>query len=277
MTNRYNPLGECDVSPDVVLAELNRVLTSRIFAHAVRLSRFLKYGVECALAGRPNVNEYAIGVDVFGRGPSFDPRIDPIVRVDARRLRSKLTEYYDNEGAADPLEICLPLRTYIPVFRIRAAQPAPDPVGEEWRVPGPLRSVLVIPFTNLNNDQEDRFFADGLTEELIHALVTRTDLRVVAGEAAHGRSRHDRTDPLRNPPSDATVRGTVRRAPSGIRVSAEISSIPDRIVLWSHIFQESADNVVPTQTRIAAAVCDALLELTEAAEDSTKRLSAMGS
>jgi hypothetical protein len=178
-------------SVEATLAELDRVLGSRIFAHSARLGRFLKFGVESALAGRTDVNEYSIGVDVFGRDTSFDPRIDPIVRVDARRLRTKLREYYDGEGADDRLEICLPLRTYVPVFRTRDGQPAPAAVSVSQfrRESGVRESIGVFPFTSLSADPEGEFFADGLTEELIFALATLNEWRVVAGDPTTGHAR----------------------------------------------------------------------------------------
>lgn len=254
-------MGVCSDQPVVIdeaLTELDRVLGSRIFAHSARLGRFLKFGVEAALAGRTGINEYSIGVDVFGRDPSFDPRIDPIVRVDARRLRMKLREYYEGEGASDRLEICLPLRTYVPVFRARDGQPTlatsvPQFLGES----GVRVSIGVFPFTNLSADQEGEFFADGLTEELIFAMAALNEWRVVAGDPT---SCNIRRPDLReiNPELniDAAVWGTVRKSGSIFRISAQFFAIKDRTVLWSQMYEASVDDVVPMQTKIARAICD---------------------
>jgi hypothetical protein len=76
-----------------VSTQLARILASPQFAHSERLSRFLKLAVELAQCGEP-LKEYRIGVDVFDRGKNFDPRTDPIVRVQAAKLRSNLLEYY---------------------------------------------------------------------------------------------------------------------------------------------------------------------------------------
>jgi hypothetical protein len=67
------------------------------------------------------LNEYSLGVDVFERGEAFDPTTDTIVRVQARRLRSKLQKYYASEGQADPLVIDLPRGGYTAVFRAASA------------------------------------------------------------------------------------------------------------------------------------------------------------
>src|ERR1700687_34937 len=90
------------------------------------MSRFLRFAVERALSGQSEqLKEYVLGVEVFDRKASYDPRVDPIVRVEARRLRSKLESYYASEGGADELIIEFPKGTYAPVFRERAEPAAP--------------------------------------------------------------------------------------------------------------------------------------------------------
>lgn len=100
-----------------VQAQLNRILSSRTFADAERGSRFLRFVVEATLQGRTDeIKESVIGVEVLSRSPSFDPKTDPIVRVEAGRLRSRLNTYYQNEGKADPVLISLPKGGYVPEF-----------------------------------------------------------------------------------------------------------------------------------------------------------------
>ena len=83
------------MDPRPVRAELDRILRSPGFTHSERMARFLRCVVERALAGRgEELKEYLIGVEVFDRKTDYDPRVDPIVRVEARRLRSKLEEFY---------------------------------------------------------------------------------------------------------------------------------------------------------------------------------------
>jgi tetratricopeptide (TPR) repeat protein len=98
--------------------------------------RFLAYVVRQALAGDEDlIKEYAIGLDVFDRGPRFDPRDDAIVRVEAMKLREKLTLYYRTEGTTDPVTISLPKGSYRPVFEIHEAPPSTlldDPEGLYW-------------------------------------------------------------------------------------------------------------------------------------------------
>lgn len=101
--------------------QLERILASESFVNAGRLSRFLRFVVEGTLEGRGDrLKEYAVGIEVFDRDADYDPRIDSIVRVEARRLRSKLVEYYATSGEADELVIGLRKGSYVPYFEPRA-------------------------------------------------------------------------------------------------------------------------------------------------------------
>ena len=110
-------LPQGSVSPDEVGAALSRVMASEPFANSKRLRRFLAYIVDRTLAGETeSLKEYGIALAVFDREASFDPRVDSIVRVEARRLRQQLESYYRSAGARDPLVIDLPKGSYVPVF-----------------------------------------------------------------------------------------------------------------------------------------------------------------
>ncbi len=91
-----------------------RISESAAFKHSERRQNFLRYIVEEALAGRADrLKGYVIATEVFGRPASFDPQIDPIVRIEAGRLRDKLHEYYATEGRADTIVIDLPKGSYV--------------------------------------------------------------------------------------------------------------------------------------------------------------------
>src|SRR5208283_4179798 len=110
-----------------VEAELARILASPVFRNAPRHSRFLSFVVHRMLEGRADsVKEYVIGLEVFERAADYDPGSDPIVRAEARRLRSRLSEYYAGPGSNDPIIIDLPKGGYAPVFRQRTAVAVPE-------------------------------------------------------------------------------------------------------------------------------------------------------
>ncbi len=105
-------------------AQLEKILASKGFAHAERLSRLLRYTVNEVLEGRGGqIKEHSLGAEVFDRGDAFDPRIDTVVRVEVHRLRSRLKEYYQREGRDAPILIEVPKGGYAPVFSVR--RPAP--------------------------------------------------------------------------------------------------------------------------------------------------------
>ena len=122
---------EKPVDSSEIQLEVMRVLQSRVFERAQRSQRFLRYLVEGALADPPVViKEYAIAIDVFDRNTSYNPSVDATVRVEASRLRSRLREYYDEEGRDDLWLIEVPKGSYSAVFTPRSpAEPASGPIA----------------------------------------------------------------------------------------------------------------------------------------------------
>ena len=104
--------------PDDIRKELNRIINSSPFRDAYRLTSFLSFIVEMTLAGNGNrLKAYTIAVEALGRGADFDPQTDPIVRVEAVRMRQALARYYSGIGRNDPLVIEVPRGSYVPAFR----------------------------------------------------------------------------------------------------------------------------------------------------------------
>ena len=116
---------EPGVSREEISSALARMLDSDTFATTPVLRRFLRFVVEQTLHGnRDELKEYAVGVAVFDRGAGFDPQIDTIVRVQARRLRARLAEYYAGSGRGDEVRIDLPKGSYVASFRRQQARDA---------------------------------------------------------------------------------------------------------------------------------------------------------
>ncbi len=104
-------------SEEAIRAALQRVLASAEFDASDRNRRFLKYIVEETLAGRANrIKAYGVAISVFGREETFDPQIDPIVRIEASRLRRSLERYHLTEGRLDAVRITVPKGGYVPAF-----------------------------------------------------------------------------------------------------------------------------------------------------------------
>jgi TolB-like protein len=113
-----------------VRAALERIVASETFRTSPQLGAFLRFIVEEALGGRGgSLKGYTIGVEALGRDPRFNPQIDPIVRVEATRLRRAMERFYSGEGAGDPIAIELPRGSYVPAFSRRSV-PAAVPEAE---------------------------------------------------------------------------------------------------------------------------------------------------
>jgi Tol biopolymer transport system component len=123
-----------------VRTELERLLGQREFANSDRMARFLRYSVEHSLAGdRDGLKESVIGSEVFDREPGYDPKTDPVVRNEARRLRTKLEEAYTRTPPS-LVRISVPKGSYAAVFEPVSAPPAEAPLPAS----GPRRFRLAI-------------------------------------------------------------------------------------------------------------------------------------
>jgi TolB-like protein len=129
-----------------VRAELDRILATKGFSNAGRLSKLLRYVVEKTLAGETDqLKEYAVGVEVFDRDGNYDPRLDSIVRVEAGRLRSRLDQYYNGEGAGSPIRINLPRGGYSAQFEhVPAPQSPPAPQASQAPQAPSYRTALPL-------------------------------------------------------------------------------------------------------------------------------------
>lgn len=225
-----------------VREQLARVLASHTFQQADRLRRFARFIVQEALEGRgTELKEYVIGVQVFGREASFDPRTDPIVRVQARRLRARLDRYYHEEGRGDDVVIELPKGGYAPVFRRRddgaLARPS---IGETL---ADRNTVTVRPLADCSPAQTLGAFIRGCSDELVHALVTGTRLRVVAPGAAEGTAD-----------AGFVVDGSARLAHDRVRVTLALADCRTGQVLWSTAEDAPLDDPVDAERRLATAL-----------------------
>jgi TolB-like protein len=110
----------------LIREQLGRILSSPGFVNSARMRQFLQLVVENSLSGASSLKETTIGVQVFSRSADYDSGAEPIVRVEARRLRDKLQQYYERWGAADTVIIRLPKGGYTPEFEIAPAAALPE-------------------------------------------------------------------------------------------------------------------------------------------------------
>lgn len=250
------------IAGDAARSQLDRMLASPVFTRSERMSRFLRFTVERLLAGQAaTLKEYLIAVEVFDKGESMDPRIDPIVRVEAGRLRSKLREYYETEGRDDPILISFAPRSYVPVIQRRSTPT--QTVSEPARILPERRrnSIAVLPFTDMSKSGDQRYFCDGLTEEIINAIAQRGDWRVASSTSAF--QFRERSDDIREIGERLNValvlEGSVREWEGRLRVTAQLTDTNSGYHLWSETYNRnlSAD-IFAVQLELSQAIIDRL-------------------
>jgi len=250
-------------SAEAVRAAVDRVAASRVFSDSQRMARFLRFAVEETLQGNgARLKEIVIGAEVFDRGADYDPRLDPIVRVEARRLRAKLLTYYEGEGKNDELIIEFPKGTYQPVFQARTPSTlvqAEAHAPTTRAVAADPSTIAILPFTNLDPEADQKYFSDGLTEELIHALTRIPELRVIAwNTASHFRANED-VGNIRSKLGVAYVlRGAIRRTGQRLRVTAQLIDTATGQYLWSETYNREVLDVFTIQEQIATVIVSAL-------------------
>jgi serine/threonine-protein kinase len=241
---------------ELIREELGRIVASDLFCRSERLSHFLRFSVEQALRGESDrVKEYVVAVEAYGRPASFDSRVDPVVRVEARRLRDRLKTWYEGEGRNARIRIELPRGGYAALFHDPASASAPkhEPVPAQ-------RTMAVLPFANLNAGPENDYLCDGLTEELIHSLTKVRELRVVAwNSVARMKGREQDLAAIREQLGVETIlRGSIRCLGDRLRITAQLIESASGYYLWSETWDRSASNVFAIEEEIAHAIVNTL-------------------
>lgn len=242
------------VPAGAIRTQLRRIVESETFARSERMRSFLRFTVQQALEGKADrLKEYVIGVEVYRKPETLDPRYDPIVRVEAARLRSKLRDYYETEGRTDPVAIGFRKRSYAPVFEFRRTAPAESAVANRGG-----SSVAVLPFLDISRDGGQECFCDGLTEEVINALAQVAGVRVVArssvfqfkGQALDVRRIGQQLGVA------SVLEGSVRRAGQRVRITAQLNSAQDGYHLWARTFDRTLGNLIGLQEEVSNAIAD---------------------
>ena len=260
--------------------------------------------VEGHLDGKDHeLKESVIAIEVFGRSPGFDSRLDPVVRTEAVRLRARLGDYYLKEGKADALVIELPKGGYVPRFRgVEDQGTVPVTRGMLARTSTRLwyafglavvvivlaviawwwiqrRSapvaIAVLPLENTSHDPANEYFADGLTDELIRNLSIIDGLAVRSRTSSFGLKGkpHNIRDAGQQLQADYILEGSVLRAGQQLRIDVQLVRVRDDFPLWSGRFDRELTDVFAIQDEISVGIVNNLrLKLGRGGAD-TKRAS----
>ena len=288
------------IPAEAITAELERILGSKGFANAGRLSRLLRYVVERTLAGEADqLKEYAVGVEVFDRDDKYDPRLDSIVRVEAGRLRSRLEEYYNGEGAQDEVRIVLPRGGYSAQFERRSEPAVPPAVVTEsgsgdpkegaastkwavwalavsavavvaavaaWSLGGqtqtPGTSIAVLAFEQYSSSGEDESVAAQVTDGVTSELARLGTLSVVSHTSAmqFAGERKPLREIATTLDADVVVEGSIQNTAEGIVVMVRLVNASTDRKMWVESFPGRTDDIPGLNRRIATATSAAVLD-----------------
>lgn len=232
----------------LVREELERLCVDKLFRDTTRMKRFLRYVVEETLAGRGKLLKgYVIGVEVFDRPDDFDPQADTIVRVQAGQLRRRLDLYYANSGRSAAVRILIPRGRYAPIFEFRKNPEADENIDpntvipqneSKSRDPRPSLAVLTLDDLSSQNYENGQYFAEGLSAEIVNALVQFRSLRIVTLTPSVSTSLAKKSvrDIGQECGADFVLSGSVRRDGEVFRVTVSLIRCETGEHVFSRVF-----------------------------------------
>jgi TolB-like protein len=217
------------------------------------------------------ISQYSIGVEAFGFNDQFDPQQSSVVRMEAGRLRRRLSLYYATEGSNDQLIIDIPKGSYVPIISMREA--SPDTLGPSMdlergnsltdsKPESTNLRVAVPPFQNISGDSELDFFAAGLAEEITSVLSLYKDFTVIPPIAA--RSLASERINLKELAEEFDARyvlaATIRKTRTLVRIIVQLSDTKDYSILWTSTYDTAltVNNLLDIENEIAASVANSI-------------------
>jgi len=253
--SRKEPALNPHIPRNAILEQLKRVLSHSEFQATPQQRDFLRFVVMETLKGREHeIKGYTVATQVLGRKANFDPKTDPVVSIQANRLRRALERYYLVAGREDPIRIDVPRGTYVPSFHLQQGRgPDAAPSREEPEAPevsDPWPTVLVRPLKNLTGDPEQDYVATGLAAELAVELSRYQDIRVLM-HSPGGRGRDASYSVNR-----FVIEGSVHKETAGIKVAVHlIDTNTGRQILGDmHRGRAEASQIVAFQEEVARVI-----------------------
>jgi adenylate cyclase len=263
MDNDRNSMPNDDKpAPKDIRAQLERILQSNEFRGSDKQKKFLTFIIDETLEDRTSqLKGYTIAVAVYGRAKTFDPQVDPIVRVEAGRLRRALEHYYLTAGKNDPLRIKIPIGGYKPTFQRNSLTPSKtqsQAIEQQDRglTTGP--SIAVMPLLNLSSDEDQTYFADGLTEELTSELARYQEFKVIASQSTM--QFKDRNDDPSKVGRDLGVRfllaGSIQKDSKTVKIAVRLIDVFTKAQIWGESYKRdlTAADLIELQEEITSRI-----------------------
>jgi adenylate cyclase len=246
-----------------------RMVDASAFSGGPRTKSFLQYIVEQTLSGNASrLKQYTVATEVFGRDSTFNPEADPIVRLEAGKLRRALEMYYFRTGDADPIRISVPKGSYVPVFEVNERStftevPLSPAGGAEGATSRALDSqrLSVLPFNFQTDDDACKLFAAGLGDQLTVELARYRDLSVVSLGPETDSSPNSIAAGIASK-SRFVLSGSVRKSETHIRVMSRLHDVEAGSIVWTECFDLEAPltSSLETQDRLATYIAGAIAD-----------------
>jgi adenylate cyclase len=257
-----------DWSADAIRSELHRVLQSPQFDASERNRRFLRYVIEEALAGRAGrIKAYNIATEVFGRDVNFDPQLDPVVRMEARRLRRALERFYLIDGRASTVRIAMPKGRYVPEFlsgvlNLDATGAAKPVYRAESSASRRTASIEVMPFDAEGDQSSFLHFNQGFADQILVGLSKYPELSVYGADATR------RQLPTSSGPAEERLKvdfelfGSTAFFGSLVNVKAVLTEVHTGRVVWGQTLEQDvrSDDLLGVRDEIANRIVRGLAE-----------------
>jgi TolB-like protein len=245
------------IDADAVREQLGSILGSPTFAGLTKTRHFLAYVVEETLAGNgKRLKQYNIATEALGRDTSFDPELDPVVRLEAGKLRKALDTYYLNEGASDPVRIGVPKGGYLPSFAWAEPVAAAVPVHPVRPVLDPRRLLMATSLSAMEGE-DCRPISVGLFEQLTVELTRYADVSVVPYDAPSiGTAAASPYALGAEYSARFVITSSARQGGAKVRVTIRLHDVEAETIIWTESFDFDArsDALIEAQDRVARRV-----------------------
>ena len=236
-------------SENEILTQLSKILRSQVIRDSAMLRNFLSFIVKETLKPQGiHLKQYSIAVHAFNRSPDFDPTSDPIVRIQASRLRRILEQYYKEEGLADPVIIDLPKGSYVPIFKYSDKKDQMRSL-ESDKSDDLSYSIAVRSLKNLSPGEKMELISEGFSEEIMMELSRYSHIQVI-------RLADEESQASGSAMARFYLEGSVQSVEKMIKISIYVTDSFNHQLIYS--FQDKIniekDNLFRIQEEVAAAL-----------------------
>lgn len=226
------------IQPDQITDQVSKIVKSEQFRNSKILSNFLQYVVKETLDGNErSLKEYVIATEVLKKSADFDPQLDAVVRIHARRLRQELNKYYTGAGKEDPIKISIPKGRYIPVFEKNIVSKIPAPTGQnekELQVET-TPTVAVFPFDCMESNQRGNVICSVLARDITVGLSYFPEIEVISTHSAEFVKENMKgwKEMVSHLGTDYVITGSCLRDRGNLKVNALLHHCKNDQILWA--------------------------------------------